>query len=126
MKWIIVSLPTFTFVKRVCGPISQRSPITVSPSSIVPGCKIVSAPTFTSGATYVLAGSIIVTPAVINSIFLRCFKIASASANCKREFTPRDSSKSLVIYALTLSPPFTRIPTTSVIYNSPCALSSDS
>ena len=38
----------FTFVKRVCGPISQRSPITVSPSSIVPGCKIVSDPTVTS------------------------------------------------------------------------------
>ena len=73
-----------------------------------------------------LCGSTKVTPASINAKLVRFRKINSACANCKRLLTPRDSSLSIVMYALTVLPACTRMLTTSVMYSSPCALSSES
>jgi hypothetical protein len=52
-----------TSAKVVSGPIVQRAPIRVPPSSWVPGWMTVSRPMLTSMSIQVVAGSMAVTPA---------------------------------------------------------------
>ena len=54
--------PTVTSVSVVSGPISQRDPMRVPPSSWVPGRTTVSRPIVTSTSIHVEAGSMTVTP----------------------------------------------------------------
>jgi hypothetical protein len=86
------SSPIWLSRMTLCGPIMQRSPITVAPEIVVSGRMSVSWPMRTLASMYVVAGSSMVTPDSIRSRKIRSRKTRAASASCTRSLTPPVSS----------------------------------
>ena len=89
---MVAPAPTTQSTSRVSGPISQPSPTTVGPCSIVPGNSVTSRPRFTVTSMNVWRGSSIVTPLSSHRRLVRARSSRSASASCQRSLTPWVSS----------------------------------
>ena len=117
MPWVRTTdapSPTVTSVSVVSGPISQRPPMRVAPSSWVPGWMTVSRPMVTSTSIQVVAGSTIVTPARWWAATMRRFSSAASSASWTRSLTPATSAASSTCLARTIWPSCRMIEMTSV------------